>query len=75
MTDGSVQLGDAADVQAVLVSECLHELDKDGKEFRNAPLVTVRNWPARVVRPLFDKAMDMGGLRESKAKQDDAAKN
>jgi len=74
MTDGTVTLGGAADVEPLLVSLCLFEMDASGAVIRNVPLVTVKNWPARVVKPLFNKVKEMSSLDETpKAKE--AAKN
>jgi len=73
MVNGTVTMGDAGNVQALLVSLCLFEVNDLGDTFRVTPLVTVKGWPARVVRPLFDWIKRESMLDESK--DGDAAKN
>jgi hypothetical protein len=52
-------------VQAILVSQCLFPLNAMGTpEKHHVPLTTVKNWPSRIVRPLFDKAKEISELSE-----------
>ncbi len=63
-TDGSVTAADGlADLEPLLVSLCLFELDKDNFE-KPVPLETVLAWPPRVVGPLFERAKALGGIGE-----------
>lgn len=69
VADGKVVGSDGVgDAQALLVSLCLFETiaDDAGRPAgeRNVPLVTVRGWPARVVRPLFHRAEQISGLED-----------
>ena len=78
MSEGSVTMGDAGNVQAVLVSECLFELGENGNVLRNAPIGIVKAWPSRVVRPLFDWIKEVSMLDETpkgKKTAEDTAKN
>lgn len=70
MQDGKVVGMDGiADVQPYLVSLCLFEETEKG--LLPVPLTTVRGWPARVVKFLFDRAKSLGDLDE----KEDSAKN
>lgn len=75
------QLGGAADLQPLLVSLCLYAVGPDNKivllpngdpDLKYlVPLATVRSWPARVVKPLFEKAKAISGLSEEGETQKD----
>jgi hypothetical protein len=58
-----------ANVEPLLVSLCLFREN-------GAPvlLATVRSWPARVVKSLFEKAKEISDLGEER-KEEEAAKN
>jgi len=58
--------GPIADVEPLLVSLCLFELYDHQGETRRRPVTLnqVKGWPARVVRPLFERAKEIGGLQE-----------
>lgn len=58
---------DIGGLQSLLVSLCLWELNADGKPTRTVPRAVVKTWPARMVRPLFDKAQEISGLKEEEA--------
>ena len=66
MVDGKVVgIGDIADAEPLLVSLCLLELYEvngpDGlPQQRERPVLlsTVRGWPAKVVKAIFDKCME-----------------
>lgn len=61
--DGKFTAGDGfADTSAILVSGCLFEVTDGGE--KSVPLPTVRAWPARVVKPLFQKAKEISDLDE-----------
>lgn len=63
--DREVQPGNIGDLQSYLLSLCLHELDQNGVAIRTAPLVTIRSWPARVVKSLFARAKEISDLTEA----------
>ncbi len=70
MTDGQVSKVTAiADTQPLLVSLCLLKLvqkpDSDGVEKRLVSISTVRSWPSRVVKDLFETAKEISGLEEA----------
>ncbi len=71
MTDGQVSKVTAiADTQPLLVSLCLVKLvqkpDSDEPELRRpVPISTVRGWPSRVVKDLFERAKEISGLEEA----------
>ncbi len=56
---------DMAGVQSLLVSRCLFIVDKEGVPTRQyVKRTTVNSWPARVVKPLFEKAKEISELDE-----------
>jgi polyhydroxyalkanoate synthesis regulator phasin len=69
ITDGEMKLGNLNDAEPYLVSKCLWEkINEQDKEIeRNVPLGLLRLWPSRVVRPLFDKAKEMGRLGQNES--------
>jgi hypothetical protein len=68
MSDGKlVGIDGAADVEIMLVSECLHELNAEGQVLRLAPVGVIRALPAPIVRDLFDRAKALGRLDEQPA--------
>ncbi len=72
MKDGRVEMGAGlAQAEPFLVSKCLFKLDDAGKRHPMS-LDTIRNWPSRVVKPLYNKAYEISGLKEDDGK---AAKN
>lgn len=63
---GKPQRIDAAgDVETFLVSLCLY--NGDGK---TVPLHTVRSWPSRISKALFEKAKDISDLGEEDTMED-----
>lgn len=58
--------GPIADVEPILVSLCLFEVYEHQREQKERPvtLQQVRSWPARNVKPLFDRIIEISGLRE-----------
>lgn len=65
-----------AEAEPLLVSLCLFDLDPAGE--KAVPAATVRGWPARVVRRLYDRALEMGELQQGpgrRAAAEEAAKN
>ncbi len=61
--------GSVTGANALLVSLCLFD---SGNIL--VPVETIRSWPARVVKPLFEKAYEMAGLKDDED-DDDTAKN
>lgn len=60
-----VSVDGLADSEPNLVSLCLFERYDDGRgqtRERNVPLATIRGWPQRVVKRLFERAKDMSEL-------------
>ena len=53
-----------ADVEPLLVSRCSWEQMADGKE-RSVPIATVKSWPSRVQKKLFNDAKRISELDES----------
>lgn len=69
MTDGKVTgVKDLADAEVLLVSLCLFHCDDKGM-WVTVPAATLKSWPARVLKPLFDKAKEISQLDE-KAPED-----
>lgn len=67
MEDGVVTMGAVAEAQPLLVSLCLFEIiSEQNGEPKNVgvSLQTIKGWPTRVVKPLFEAAKEMGGLNE-----------
>lgn len=70
LQDGKVVgIGDIASIQSLLVSRCLWEADNDGKPIRRVPHATVKAWPNRIVKQLFDRAMEISDLSEKAAEK------
>lgn len=65
------------DIEPLLVSMCLfertaqHSLEDKGILVQ-VSLATVRSWPSRIVKPLFDLAKRLGDLDETASKETDA---
>lgn len=59
--------GSITGANAVLVSECLFDVDN-----RRVAVDVVRTWPARVVKALFEKAYELAGLKDEEATTVDA---
>jgi hypothetical protein len=66
-----VGIDGAADVEPYLVSQCLFETDGEGRiktlggslhRMVNVPITTIREWPSRIVTPLFDKIKEISDL-------------
>lgn len=55
---------DIGGLQALLVCRCLYYCKEDGNLGALVPQSTVRKWPSRIVRPLFDKVMEISELEE-----------
>ena len=55
---------DPGGVQSLLVSRCLYSYKEDGEISGLVPRSQIRKWPSRIVRPLFDKAMEISELEE-----------
>lgn len=55
-----------ADVEPLLVSMCLFEALPDGSGFKNSctRVETVRSWPSRIVKQLFEKTKEISDLDE-----------
>ena len=74
--DGTV-LGSAANAEPILISRCLFQRieQPDGtiKE-RRVDEATIRSWPSRVCRALFDRAKEISGLGEADESMDDLKK-
>lgn len=72
MADGKVTGMDGmADAEPLLVSLCLCQTNPDGtlkldpqRNPANVPLALVLSWPARIVKPLFEKAKEISDLTE-----------
>lgn len=72
VADGKVVGVEAvADLQVLLLSMCLVELNADGSRKTRpdgtswcVPQDVIRRWPSRVVRPLFEKAKEISALGE-----------
>lgn len=63
--EGKVTLGDGiADAEAFLVGQCLYR-DESGGRTRIGE-ATVRSWPARVVKALYERARQISGLDDDK---------
>ena len=62
--------------ESILVSKCLFELYEVGGEVKERPVLlsTVRSWPSRVVRPLFDRIQAISEIwrTEKDEKKDDS---
>ena len=57
--------------EAYLVSRCLFKLDDAG--WRHAvDLATVKSWPNRIVKALYEKAREISGLKELDTDKDSA---
>ena len=66
LDDGKiVKVDGIADVQSYLVSLCLFEVLTDGTT-KNVPtiLITIRTWPARIVKWMFDWTVETSDLSE-----------
>jgi hypothetical protein len=64
LEDGKVKkLDGIASVEPLLVSMCLFFIDDDGVE-KNVDELTVRSWPGRVVKAIFNKAKEISELDE-----------
>ena len=71
----AVTLGNMADSELILVSECTFAADKDGNLPVDAwgnvdsnkciKLNIIRSWPNRVTGPLFEKIKEISGLEET----------
>lgn len=56
-------IGNLADCEPLLVSLCLFEvIDANRSITRNVPQQTIRNWPSRVQKALYDRALKISGL-------------
>ena len=65
-SEGKMQSIDGVgDIEPYLVSMCLFEV-LPGGNLKQVPIPTVRSWKASIIRPLFDKAKEMGLLEEEK---------
>lgn len=62
-TDGnkSATVQGISDTEALLVSLCLFEIGQNNSKV-NVNVNTIRTWPHRVVKPLFQKAEEISGL-------------
>lgn len=57
-----------AGVQSLLVARCLFPLDDEDKARpTSVSQVTVNNWPARIVKPLFEKTKEISELDEDES--------
>lgn len=64
-SDGKVSfIENAADVEPFLVSLCLFKVTEKGPI--PVPLITIKAWTSRVVKPLFDKAKEISNLDDTK---------
>ena len=62
-TDGKLSsVEGVADVEPLLVSLCLYQITPKGDV--PVQLATIRGWPARIVKPLFEKAKQLSNLDE-----------
>ena len=66
--EGKVTLGDGiADAEAFLVGQCLYRDESGGRLARTRiGEATVRSWPARVVKALYERARQISGLDDDK---------
>lgn len=65
LDDGKlVGMDGLADASLILVSGCLFPV-KDGKRGPNVSLATVKSWPNRLVKQLFETARDMSDLGDN----------
>lgn len=55
-------LGDVGDVEPLLVSYCLWRETPDGR--KPVPVSTVRGWPAKVVKAIFNRVKEISELDE-----------
>jgi hypothetical protein len=79
MTDGKItSFGDMADSEPLLVHLCLYVPGLDGKirlrdgqpdDSTRVPLSRVRSWPARVVKPIFERAKAISELEEKETQE------
>lgn len=80
MSEGQVvSMGDLAESEPLLVSFCLYRANEDHKIIlRNdgtpdkstlTPLATIKSWPARIVKPLFERAKEISELEEKETKE------
>lgn len=72
LTDGKLtSIEGMADTDSLLVSLCLFEqVGNSGDNFRPVPLQNVRKWPPRVVKRLYEAAVQMSELdQEETAEQ------
>lgn len=74
LSDGKVSgLDGLADTEAYLVHLCLFETLRDSAGSptgeRNVPIPTIRNWPNRVQKALYDRAKKISSLEEKATKE------
>jgi hypothetical protein len=66
LADGKiVGIGNVGDVEPLLVSLCLFQLGTDGV-WATVPLDTIKSWPARIVKPLFEMAKEISQLDDAR---------
>lgn len=73
------EVGNLADTEPLLVSLCLFKIEEDGKQvdgFRRVryDIKEVRRLPARVVKRLFAKCIEIGNLKETPDGEEDPSK-
>lgn len=63
-------VGNMADTEPLLVSLCLFEVDDQGQPLKTSvPLQTVRGWPARIQKALFEKVQAISQLEIKETKE------
>lgn len=70
--DGKInRIGDIADAEPLLLSDCLFEKSGEGVNppLKPVPVATIRSWPSRVVKPLVEWVMRSSGLEERETKE------
>ena len=60
----------AASSQSLLLAGCLYYADEEGNRTnRLVPRATIKQWPARIVKPLFETARRISDLQEQAPEQ------
>lgn len=59
-----IRVHDLADAEPLFLSLCLFFVKEGGQVGSLVPITTIRGWPSRVVRALFEEAIKISGLRE-----------
>lgn len=66
--------GPLADSRSLLLSLCLFNVNEQGDKGSPVPLKFILSWPARVVKPLFEKLKEISGIDEDEESEDSLKK-